>query len=271
MRIIFCGHDAVVGALERCLGRGHGLAAVWTTPPGASADGNAALLAVAARLRIPVSFHPPGADDLAACAADADVLVSAGYPHRIPEVAGLRGINLHPTLLPEGRGPSPFEHLVLARPEAAGLTIHRLTAAMDRGAVLARRAFPLDGQSDLDEILGRVKAAALDLLPAVLDDFDRLWDAAEPQGTGSDWPPVDLADLAIDPALSIAEIRRRIRCWPGGAGYVVVGPQGAVAVTSVSAWEEPHGHAPGTVVDDTGPIALVAAKDGWLAVRGWRA
>ena len=53
------------------------------------------------------------------------------------------GINLHPALLPRHRGPVPTIW-ALAEPEPCfGVTIHRLAARIDAGAILAQREVPL--------------------------------------------------------------------------------------------------------------------------------
>lgn len=76
-------------------------------------------------------------------ALEADVLISAFFPRRIPEalfsIFPCGGVNLHPALLPHFRGPSPLHHLLLqdAWREFGGVTLHRMSAGLDEGGIIA--------------------------------------------------------------------------------------------------------------------------------------
>lgn len=94
--------------------------------------------------------HPATLATLAGCRPD--LIVVACFPRRLPPallaLAPLGGVNLHPALLPAGRGPNPrfwtFRH-GLAR---SGVTIHQLTDSLDAGPILAQTAFDVpDGMT----------------------------------------------------------------------------------------------------------------------------
>ncbi len=55
-------------------------------------------------------------------------------------LARLGGINGHPGLLPRHRGPVPTIHALAEGPDAFGMTLHRLAAAIDAGAILDQEA-----------------------------------------------------------------------------------------------------------------------------------
>ncbi|GJE18470.1 formyltransferase family protein [Methylobacterium marchantiae] len=55
-------------------------------------------------------------------------------------LAPLGGLNLHPGMLPRHRGPVPTIHALAEEVPDFGVTIHRLTAAIDKGAILAQEA-----------------------------------------------------------------------------------------------------------------------------------
>ncbi|CAA2104453.1 Bifunctional polymyxin resistance protein ArnA [Methylobacterium bullatum] len=86
-------------------------------------------------------------------------------------LAPLGGLNVHPGLLPRHRGPVPTIHALAEENPAFGVTIHRLTAAIDAGAILAQEA------SDLPSGTTATRAAILlhergrILLDQVLDDL----------------------------------------------------------------------------------------------------
>ncbi|KAI0399333.1 formyl transferase [Xylaria palmicola] len=69
------------------------------------------------------------------------IAVSFGLfvPPRLLSAARYGGLNLHPSLLPDLRGPAPLHHTLLAARPLAGVTLQTLDpAAFDRGVVLAQ-------------------------------------------------------------------------------------------------------------------------------------
>ncbi|WP_131115072.1 formyltransferase family protein [Lichenihabitans psoromatis] len=58
-------------------------------------------------------------------------------------LAPLGGVNVHPSLLPRHRGPVPTVHSLAEDPQAFGVTVHRLVADIDAGAILEQEAATL--------------------------------------------------------------------------------------------------------------------------------
>lgn len=81
-------------------------------------------------------------------------------------------INLHPSLLPHYRGPSPIEGAIANRDTTTGISIMQLSAAMDAGPVYAQLTHPLRGdeqQLELYNTLGQLGSEALvQLLPRIV-------------------------------------------------------------------------------------------------------
>jgi methionyl-tRNA formyltransferase len=73
------------------------------------------------------------------------VAVSFGLlvPPRILNLAKYGGLNVHPSLLPDLRGPAPIEHAILERREHTGVSIQTLHPRhFDQGTVLAQTPAP---------------------------------------------------------------------------------------------------------------------------------
>lgn len=100
---------------------------------------------------IPV-FQPESLKDLPKDsplhANEFDVFIVASYGKIIPEdVLGLpkKGVlNVHPSLLPKYRGPSPIESVLLDGNITTGVSIMKLDAEMDHGPLLAQSALIID-------------------------------------------------------------------------------------------------------------------------------
>ena len=102
------------------------------------------------RLDIPVMRVDDvnGPEVAAAFAAHApDLIVSFHFDQIFLQAtldrAPLGGVNVHPSLLPRHRGPTPTLHALSDGERAFGVTVHRLAAAIDAGAILAQEAVAL--------------------------------------------------------------------------------------------------------------------------------
>ena len=82
------------------------------------------------------------------------------------------GVNVHPGLLPGQRGPTPTIHALLEEPVALGVSIHRLTARIDAGPLLAQARIPDEPGLSATGAARRLHEAALPLLDEVLADLE---------------------------------------------------------------------------------------------------
>ncbi len=77
-----------------------------------------------------------------------DVFIVASYGKLIPEeilnIPKKGVLNVHPSLLPKYRGPSPIETALLNGDEETGVTIIKLDNEMDHGQILVQTAFKID-------------------------------------------------------------------------------------------------------------------------------
>ncbi len=96
-----------------------------------------------------------------------DFLLVACFPVRLPpaicEIPTRDALNLHPSLLPKYRGPTPLFWQLRAAERNTGVTLHRLSQRLDSGDIIAqaRETWP-DGSraSEIDERLA-VRGARL--------------------------------------------------------------------------------------------------------------
>jgi methionyl-tRNA formyltransferase len=74
------------------------------------------------------------------------------------------GINIHPSLLPKYRGPTPIQAAILNRDSETGISLQKLALEMDAGDILLQERFPLTGRetaASLGEIAAGKGAALL--------------------------------------------------------------------------------------------------------------
>lgn len=98
-------------------------------------------------------------------ALQARVMLVACYPWRMTselyELCPLGAVNLHPSLLPAYRGPDPIYWQLRDAVTRSGASLHRVTARLDAGAIVAQSAYALTGgeePADLTRALARLGA-----------------------------------------------------------------------------------------------------------------
>ncbi|KAG4436018.1 hypothetical protein IFR05_008495 [Cadophora sp. M221] len=96
------------------------------------------------------------------------IAVSFGLfvPVRILEAAQYGGLNIHPSLLPDYRGPAPLQRMLIKKPEGCGITVQTLdTKHFDHGKILAQKWFPLEPETmNYEKLLETVTPKAAKLL-----------------------------------------------------------------------------------------------------------
>ena len=127
--------------------------------------------------------------------------------------------NIHPSLLPRWRGPSPVQAAILAMDKETGVTVQRISAEMDAGDIAAQVAVPLDGTERADELLDRLSVLGAGLLPSVLEEIESGTLQCRPQeGEPLYCRLIEKKDGEIDWQASAAEIDAKVRAfapWPG--------------------------------------------------------
>ena len=152
-----------------------------------------------------------------------DLLVSFAYGRifgpRFLELFTMGGINIHPSLLPKSRGPTPIPAAIMNRESRTGITIQRLAAETDSGDILAQETVRLNGR-ETTESLGRTMATrAAKMLPPLLSQLARgsQWDRPQDHGSASYCSLISKTDGLIDWNMGAPEIDARIRAftpWP---------------------------------------------------------
>lgn len=94
------------------------------------------------------------------------VLVSFGkiIPQSILDIFTPGIINVHPSLLPKYRGPSPIESAIANRDNKTGVTIMKLEAAMDAGPIYLQVPYALDFTETKQELYDTLFTLGTNLL-----------------------------------------------------------------------------------------------------------
>jgi methionyl-tRNA formyltransferase len=136
------------------------------------------IAAVAETHKIPLLLPEKPADiidELQAYNATLGVLVAYGkiVPQRVIDVFPRGIVNIHPSLLPLHRGPTPLESVILEGATETGVSIMALAQAMDAGPVYDQTRLTLRGnetkQELADLLIGHGKNLLTEALPGIID------------------------------------------------------------------------------------------------------
>lgn len=172
--LLFFGiYQLGVEALTALVAAGYDIAAVVTKP---SRAGKVQPLAVLAReYNLPL-FNPPtiaAPETIAELSSLKPRLITvAGYNQKIPQVLlelpPLGAINLHGSLLPRYRGPTPWKWAILHGEQETGVTVHVMTARIDEGDILGQVLVSITDDDTGESLFRKIAAAGGPLLANVV-------------------------------------------------------------------------------------------------------
>ena len=229
-RIIFFGTEAFSAAsLEALIDANFDIVAVITKPDQPKGRGHKltepVVKTIARQHNIPV-WQPTKLTEMTDQIVDLQpvtgVLVSYGkiIPQSIIDLFTPGIINVHPSLLPKYRGPSPIESAILYGDHKTGVSIMQLSTKMDAGPVYSRISQALTGtetQPELYETLAKVGAHQLvSVLPSIISGELQPTPQEETEATYCQL--IHKSDGIIDWQKPADQIEREIRAYKGWPG-----------------------------------------------------
>ncbi len=271
MKFVFFGYDFMISAVRRLLEQGHELHGIMTFECDNIFNFNQRTIALAEELSVPYSLEPPTPEVLEGFLKQGtEVFLSAGYPFKIPPIPedSAYAINFHPALLPKGRGLMPTPYIIMSHPEAAGVTLHKITEKLDAGDILYQEPLPLHERESVETLSVRIAMRSEDILPHVMKDLPRYWQQAKPQDESQVlyFPPPDEELRMLDFTGPVTEIDKKARAF-GRYGSMAHIQGRKFAVFQCEAWEEEHGYPPGSVACLTNREIVIACADGFACLK----
>lgn len=153
---------------------------------------------------------------------EVDLFVVASYgkiiPKSILEIPKYGTLNIHPSLLPKYRGPSPIQAAILNGDTETGATIMKLDEEMDHGPILASEKLKVESEK-FKELHDELAEMGAELLLKILPDYTAGKIKLQPQdhAKATFTKIISKDDGRIDWSRSAEEIDRQIRAyhvWP---------------------------------------------------------
>jgi methionyl-tRNA formyltransferase len=232
MRIVFMGAPQfAVPALERLISGEHTVVAIYTQPDKPAGRGRMPSFPPIKRVALEHGLEVRQVESFANADAAAslaelspDVIVVAAFgqilPPRVLAVPPFGCINLHPSLLPRHRGPTPISSSILAGDEWTGASIMLLDEGVDSGPILAQLRVLIAPQDTTDSLTDKLAQVSAQLLEETLPRWlsRSLTPQPQPEEGATYTRLISKGDGNIDwkiPAVHIERMVRAYYSWPG--------------------------------------------------------
>lgn len=108
-------------------------------------------------------------------ALNPDIFVVAAYgkiiPNSILSVPKLGAINIHPSLLPLLRGPSPIQTAILQGVKESGITIIKMDEKMDHGPIISQWGFIISPTDTFETLQRKMFEDASVKIPVIISNY----------------------------------------------------------------------------------------------------
>ena len=271
MKFVYLGYDMTCHVPARLLEDGHELIGVCSFATDNVFSFNGETLELAETLGVPAQITPFTSKDIEKyIAKGAELFIAAGYPHKIPPIdeSYAKGINLHPALLPKGRGIMPTPYIIMNHPEAAGISAHKLSQNFDAGDILKQIKLPVSARETVETLSARIAMRLPDMMSDIIQNLDQYWKNAIPQDESQalHFSPPDDNTRTLDWTKSVKDIDATARAF-GRYGSIANIEGEHWIVYALDAWEEPHTLKPGSIACLLPREIIMTAKDGFVCLK----
>ncbi len=280
LNIVFAGTPAFGLPCLAALATRHNVCAVYTQPDRPAGRGRqlqaSAVKEWATAHTIPtyqpLNFKDPqSVAQLAALKPDIMVVIAYGLilPQAVLDVPHLGCINVHASLLPRWRGASPIQHALLYGDKESGVTIMRMDAGMDTGAMLAQAACKISHEDTAATLHDNLAQIGVDPLLQTLDALmlEQAIATEQDHALVTYAPKIKKEDAAINwrkPAVEIDQQIRAFNPWPIAYTHA---DDTVLRVHQARVLAEIATQAPGTVLSLDKKGMLVATGAGLLLIE----
>jgi methionyl-tRNA formyltransferase len=159
-----------------------------------------------------------------------DFLVVASFgliiPKWILDMPSIGPVNIHPSLLPRYRGPSPIQWALWNGERETGITFIKMNEKMDQGDILYQETTVIDTRDDMITLSDSLALRAGEILPHFLENIDRekIDKGTVQEESEATYTPIITKEMGrVDWSLGALEISRQVKAlvlWPTAYTYL---------------------------------------------------
>ena len=201
-----------------------------------------------------------------------DLIVVVAYGLFLPadtlDVPSLGALNIHPSLLPKHRGPSPVATAILDGDTTTGVTLMQLDEGMDSGPIIAQRETEIGSDETTSVLTARLfemgASLLIDVLPQLRDG--EIAATKQDDDNATITRLLKREDGSVDWTRPADNIARQVRAYDPWPGTFTNWNGRQLKVIQASSIDSSVGSVPGTVLELPSGIG-VATGDGALLLN----
>jgi len=159
--------------------------------------------------------------------AKPDFILVYGYGQIIPlkDLKCPEILNLHPSLLPKLRGPSPIRYAIFRGYSETGVSLMKIDSKIDHGPIISQKKIKLANSENYLSLRAKVRKKALELVENCLPKYlaGKIKTKEQDHSQATFTPLIKKEDGRIDWNQPATMIERKIRAfnpWPGAFTYL---------------------------------------------------
>lgn len=231
MKIVFMGTSSFASViLEGLLREKYNVISVYTKPDAKSgrkqeiSSSAVKKTAEKAELKIfcPEKLNEDTAIDIKSSDPDLIIVVAYGkiLPSQILDIPKFGAINVHASLLPKFRGPSPIQNALLCGEKETGITIMLMDEGIDTGEIISQEKLAIGDDELLPELSGRLSKLGLDMMLQTIPQLveKKITPLKQDNSSSTICQLIEKNDGKINWSEEAQEIYNRYRAfqpWPG--------------------------------------------------------
>lgn len=200
------------------------------------------------------------------------VVVSFGLiiPKKILDIPTFGSINVHPSLLPAYRGPSPIQWALLKGEEKTGITVIKMNEFMDAGDIVYQEIVKIEETDNAITLSERLARRSGEILPPIIKCIEERGeiDGKEQNHSLATYTPLIKKEMGlINWAASAIEIKNIVRAfiqWPVAYTYI---DKKVIKIFSCEAEDIKTEKMPGTIIDTNKKGIFVATGNGTIIIK----
>jgi methionyl-tRNA formyltransferase len=275
MIVVFMGSPVfALPALQSLMSNQYDIRAVYTQPDKRTGRGRQVIacpvkrFAVSQGIRVmqPESLRDPKEVELLA-ALKPDIIIVAAYGQILPaavlELPRYKCINIHPSLLPRYRGPSPVAAPIVNGDPITGVTIMLIERKVDSGPILSQEEMTISDEDTTESLSERLAVmGARKLIETIPGWVEGNIEPGRQDDSCATYTRMEVKeDGLLDWKLPAVVLWRRVRAYQPWPGCYFDWKGGRLKVTKAIPLQDPEGGETGRV------IALPRSAPARVAVR----
>lgn len=222
MKIAYVGIDLLYTALEALQNNGCEIMKIFTCKTDNITEFNVKIIDFARENSIPYTLDRITKEDVQILKDNGcEALICGGYYYLIPTVHDFPMVNIHPTLLPIGRGSWPMPVIILNKHKTSGVTFHKMNERFDEGDIILQKEFVLKDNEDHESYMKKVEELLPVMIEELVKDFKSLYYNAKSQEKGDYWNIPDKEMYTVSSDMEYDKVELILRAFYGYECYYI--------------------------------------------------